>query len=299
MTPGMELLVGALDAHVHACPHLNARSVSVFEAVREAAAAKMRGLVLMDNFANSSGLAELATRELGDLGVAVLGGLIMQPVAGGVSVGAVRTALGYGYGGGARFISLPTHATRAVALQEGRDAAAIARAFAVPESGELPDPLPEILDLVAAADAVFDCGEVSGREAVALAAHARKRGVARVRAHCARYTADEIGAIVAAGAYAEFSFYPLTAATQVAMTHSDEMRHHIAPVTLEMALAGIRAATPARAILSSDAGSALLPPPVEALREFLMLLRESGVADADLRAMACDNPASLFGIAAR
>jgi predicted metal-dependent phosphotriesterase family hydrolase len=30
-----------------------------------------------------------------------------------------------------------------------------------------------------------------------------------------------------------------------------------------------------------------------------MLLRESGVADADLRAMACDNPASLFGIAAR
>lgn len=30
--PGVELLEGAVDNHVHACPHLNARTVTVFEA---------------------------------------------------------------------------------------------------------------------------------------------------------------------------------------------------------------------------------------------------------------------------
>ena len=120
--PGTELLTGAVDCHVHACPHLNGRSLDVFDAVEEAAAAGMRGIGLMDNFANSSGLAALANRRLGHLGVEAFGGLVMEPPAGGVSAQAVRTALGYGYGpgDGARFVSLPTHHTRNVARSEGR-----------------------------------------------------------------------------------------------------------------------------------------------------------------------------------
>ena len=55
--------------------------------MRDAAAAGMRAIGLMDNFANSSGLAALANRELGHLGVDVFGGLIMEPPAGGVSAG--------------------------------------------------------------------------------------------------------------------------------------------------------------------------------------------------------------------
>ena len=58
--PGAELLTGAVDCHVHACPHLNGRSLDVLQAVEEAAGAGMRGIGLMDNFANSSGLAALA-----------------------------------------------------------------------------------------------------------------------------------------------------------------------------------------------------------------------------------------------
>ncbi len=120
--PGMDLLAGAVDGHVHACPHINARRLDVFEAVRDAAAAGMAGLGLMDNFANSSGLAALAMRELSHLGVDVWGGLIMEPPAGGVSAEVARIALSYGYGPGtgARFLSLPTHHTRHVARQEHR-----------------------------------------------------------------------------------------------------------------------------------------------------------------------------------
>ena len=141
--PGAELLIGAVDCHVHACPHLNGRSLDVFQAVEEAAAAGMRGIGLMDNFANSSGLAALANRRLGHLGVEAFGGLIMEPPAGGVSAEAVRIALGYGYGGpgdGARFVSLPTHHTRNVARSEGRAPAYVESCLEIPESRDALDP---------------------------------------------------------------------------------------------------------------------------------------------------------------
>ena len=51
-----------------------------------------------------------------------------------------------------------------------------------------------------------------------------------------------------------------------------------------------------RAIVSGDAGIYLLPPPVEAFREFLVLLESDGFAEAELRRMSSTNPADLFRI---
>jgi len=297
-TPGMAYLRGAVDCHTHVCPHLNGRSVTVFEATRQAAEAGMRGLGLMDNFGNSSGFAALAMAELGHLGVEVFGGIIMQPVAGGVTVEAARTALGYGYGPGtgARFVSLPTHHTRHVAEREGRSPAYLETTFSVPRSGKVPDVVLAIMDLVAEANAVFDCGHVSGREAVALVEEGRRRGVTRLRTHAARYAEDEIRAIVATGAYAEFSFFVLTHATQVGLTHVDQEKHRSSGLTIQDMAPKIRAATAERAIVSSDAGVFLLPPPVEAFREFLLLLASEGFGDDEIRSMSAVNPAALFRI---
>jgi hypothetical protein len=109
----------------------------------------MRAIGLMDNFCSSVGYAALARRRLGHLGVEVFGGVILEPQAGGLSVDVVRAAIGVGYADGedrhaadgARFVSLPTHHTRAVAQAEGRDDAYVAACLAIPERGPLPDPL--------------------------------------------------------------------------------------------------------------------------------------------------------------
>lgn len=298
MLPGSGLLRGAVDCHVHACPHINARSVNVFEATRQAAAAGMRGLGLMDNFANSSGLAALAMAELGHLGVEVFGGIILEPPAGGVAPEIVEIALRYGYGPGqgARFVSMPTHHTRHIALAEGRGPAYVSAAFAVPESGSLPAPVLRILDLVAEHDVVLNTGHVSAPEASRLAAEARAHGAGRILVPCNGYAPDEVRAIVATGAYAEFSFFFHTHATMVGLTHVDAERHRARAVPIDDTAAAIRAATPARTILSSDCGVSLLPPPVEGFREFLLLLGGVGFSEAELRVMASDNPARLFRI---
>jgi hypothetical protein len=299
-SPGMQYLAGAVDCHIHVTPHLNGRSVTVFDAVRQAAAAGMRAVGLMDNFCNSTGYAALAMIELGHLGVEVFGGLIMQPVAGGVTAEAARMALGYGYGPGtaARFVSLPTHHTRHIAAKEGRGPAFLDTTFWVPENGRVPDPVPEIMELVAAADAVFDCGHVAGREAVALAEEARRRGVTRLRTHGSRYAPDEIKAIVALGGYVEFSFFPLTHAVTVGLTHVDQEKHKSTGggMTIDEMAVRIRAAGAAHAILSTDCGVFLLPPPVEGFREFMLLVESAGFTAGEIRQMNTVNPTALFRI---
>ena len=291
--PGAELLIGAVDCHVHACPHLNGRSLDVFQAVEEAAAAGLRAIGLMDNFANSSGLAALANRRLGHLGVEVFGGLIMEPPAGGICAEAVRIALGYGYGpgDGARFVSLPTHHTRHVARAERRSPAWVESCLEIPETAPLPDPLPEILDLVAAADAVFNTGHVSGPEAAALAA-----GVSSILVPCSHFEPETVTEITGLGAVAEFSFFFASHATQVGLTHVDAAKNVIAAVPAPLMAERIRAAGVGSSILSSDCGVFLLPPPAEGLREFLLLMHEAGFSEAELRRMSTETPAWLFGV---
>lgn len=298
MRPGSELLIGAIDGHIHACPHLNGRSVSVFDAVRNAAAAGMRAIGLMDNFCNSSGYAALANRELRALGVEVFGGLIMEPPAGGVSAEAAKIALGYGYGPGtgARFISLPTHHTRNIARQERRSPSYIEACLEIPARGDLPGDLPEILDLVAAHDAVLNTGHIAGPEAIRLVEIARRRGVGRILVPASYYTPDEVRELARLGAMTEHSFFFVSHATQAGLTHVDAEAHTVPPVSAPRMVELIRAAGPENCILSSDCGVFVLPPPDEGLREFLLLLETCGVARDDLVRMVKTNPAALWKV---
>lgn len=222
----------------------------------------------------------------------------MQPTAGGVTLEVAKAAIGYGYGPGtgARFVSLPTHHTRYIAEREGRSPAFLETTFQVPSNGRVPEPVPAIMELCAAKDVVFDCGHVSGPEAVALAEEAKRRGVTRLRTHGSRYAEDEIKAIVALGGYVELTFFVLTHATQIGLTHVDEEKHRIGGgATIHDYAPRIRAAGE-RCILSSDAGVFLLPPPAECFREYLLMAQSVGFSDAEIARMSATNPAALFGL---
>lgn len=300
MLPGADLLVDAVDGHVHACPHINRRSVDVFQAVEQAAAAGMRAIGLMDNFANSSGVAALVNRHLGHLGVEVFGGLILEPAAGGIDADNVRIALKLGYGAasdGARFISLPTHHTRHTALLENRADAYVETCLAIPENRPLPEPLPEILDLIAEADAVLNTGHLSAEEALRVVDEARARGVARILVPASHFEPATVRDLAVRGAHVEFSFFFVTHATQTGLTHVDAARNTVPPVSAPEMTARIAAAPDDKVVLSGDCGVFLLPPPVEGLREFLLLLESCGVPCTVLRRAVSETPAALFRLA--
>jgi hypothetical protein len=139
---------------------------------------------------------------------------------------------------------------------------------------------------------------MSAPEAARLATAAREHGVTRVLVPCNGYAPGDVRAVVATGAYAEFSFFFHTHAATVGLTHVDAEAHRSLRVTIDETAAGIRAATPARTIVSSDCGVSLLPPPVEGFREFLLLLATAGFDETELRAMAAGNPVRLFRVSA-
>jgi hypothetical protein len=296
---GIEILEGAIDSHVHCCPHINQRTLTLFDAVRMASRAGLAGLGLMDVFANTSGLAALANRELGHLGVDVFGGIILEPYVGGLSPRVVETALKMGYGkGGARFVSLPCHHTAFVARSERRSTAYIETTLTISETGDLPDPLGEIIDLCIAADVVFNLGHLSGPEAVRVAELAALRGSTRMLAPAGYLTLPEAKAIAATGCMLEYSFFVFSHATDIPQTMIDAEKHRFARADFGTALSVIEALGSEKILLSSDSGALVLPPPVEAFREFIMMLGSSGIARADLLRMICDNPGRLFKVCA-
>ena len=298
--PGMELLAGAVDSHVHCCPHINRRTITLFDAVRQAAAAGMDGLGLMDVFANTSGLAALANLELGHLGVDVFGGVILEPYSGGLSPRAVQTALGMGYGnGGARFVSLPCHHTAYVARSERRSPAYIETTLSIPPTGGLPDPVAEIVDLCVEADVLFNLGHLSGPEMVRVAELAAARGCRRMLAPAGYLEPDEAKAIVAAGAAIEYSFFVFSHATSIGQTMIDAERHRFPHADFDRAVSIVQAVGPQNVVLSSDSGTFVLPTPVEAFRCFLAMFASSGFDDGALRMMAAENPARLFKVRRR
>lgn len=296
-TPGMDLVAGAVDSHVHCCPHINTRTVTVFDAVRQAAGAGMRAIGLMDVFANSSGLAALAMRELGHLGIEVFGGIILEPYVGGISLRSVETALGMGYGhGGARFVSLPCHHTAFVARSENRGPAYIESCLAIPEAGPMPGELEAIMARCAEADVVFNTGHLDGPEHVRVVEAARRAGVRRILVPAGYLAEDAALEVVALGGVLEFSFFVLSHATAVPQTMIDKEYHRFAPVSLERVVSIISGAGAANVILSSDSGALVLPPPIEALREMLVMMVSSGIAQEDVAQMSRDTPARVFGI---
>lgn len=293
---GSHFLKGAVDSHVHCCPHINDRTVTVFDAVRQAANAEIRAIGLMDLFANSSGMASLAMRELGELGVQVFGGIVLEPYAGGLSPRVVETALRLGYdrASGAVFVALPFHHTQFTARIERRSPLYVEGCLAIPDESRVPDELLQICDLVAGADAVLNTGHVSGAEAVRVCEVARSRGVTRIVCPASHFSIEEAKAVVVLGAYCEFSFFVMSHATQVEQTMVDAEKHRAPSVSLDEVAALINAIGPENTVLSSDSGAYVLPPPVEAFREFLVMIESAGFSEDEIRLMSAANPAQLF-----
>ncbi len=293
-----DFLRGAVDGHVHACPHLNDRRLDALQAADQADAAGMAGLGLMDNFSNSAVLAALVRRARPNMPLDVFGGLIMEPPAGGLSPEAVKTALGSGYGPsqGARFISLPTHHTQYVARSEGRSPAHIEACLAIPAHGPLPDPLLKICDLVAQADVVLNTGHLHADEAIRVVEAAVAAGIKRILVPANAYEPNDVRALVAAGAVVELSFFFVSHATEAGLTHVDSETHTIPRVTAPQMAALALAAGPGKLVLSSDCGVFLLPPPVEGLRGFVLLLEACGVPADILVPAISETPARLFNV---
>ncbi|MCT8989898.1 DUF6282 family protein [Chelativorans sp. SCAU2101] len=285
------LLRGAVDLHVHSGPSTMPRQVDHFQAVEEAAAAGMRGILFKDHHYSVAPFIPLMERVLGHLNVAMYGGLVLNNSTGGFNPFVVDAQLKQG----AKLIWMPT-AQAANHIRSSHRKQRLASNVQLRPSpgltvvdpyGEILDEVKQILDSIAEFDAILSSGHLHVWEIWKLFTEAKKRGVKRLLVNHPMYglhfTYEDIKEMAEFGALIEQSAC-LYIDSRFNVFSPEELREHIL------------AAGVAHSSIGSDLGQVDNPTPVEGLRQAIKLCLALGFSEDDVRMMVRDNPARLVGL---
>ncbi|MFF0814977.1 DUF6282 family protein [Rhodococcus sp. NPDC003318] len=281
-------LDGAIDMHTHFGPeHLVEKvvkaphSVDPIRAAREAADHGMKAIVLKAHEFPSTIAAHLANQAVPE--VTSIAGICLDHPVGGLNPHAVECALR----GGAQVVWLPTLSAQPDAPTKVRTFFGVDEGIRVTDAdGALLSEVHQILDLISEYDAVLATGHVSTAEHFAVTREYGRRGRVLVThaLHATtgpRLTVQEVAELAELGAYVEFA----------AHTCMGE------PSTFAAVVAALRRIGPECSVLATDYGwSTTIPHPAAGLGTYVNALWDEGMDEADLRVMACRNPAELLGV---
>ena len=286
-----KLLKGAVDLHVHSGPSTMPRQVDHFQAVEEAAAAGMRGILFKDHHYSVAPFIPIMDRVLGHLDVAMYGGLVLNNSVGGLNPFVVDAQLKMG----AKLIWMPT-AQSANHIRSSHRKQRLASNVQLKPSpaitvvdayGEILDEVKQILDSIAEFDAILSSGHLHVWEIWKLFTEAKKRGVRRLLVNHPMYglhfTYEDITEMAEFGALIE----------QSACLYVDSRFNVFSPQDLKEHLL---AAGVAHSSIGSDLGQVDNPTPVEGLRQAIKLCLALGFTEEEVQTMVRDNPAKLVGL---
>ncbi|MFV1528366.1 MULTISPECIES: DUF6282 family protein [unclassified Phaeobacter] len=285
------LMVGAVDLHVHSGPSIMERQIDHIQAVEQAAAAGMRGILFKDHHYSAAPFLPMMKRLVGDLGVAMYGGLVLNNTTGGFNPHVVDSQLKHG----GTMIWMPT-AQSANHIRSSFRKSRLAMNVklkpprlltVVDDRGAIIDPVKEILDSIAEFDAVLSSGHLHVWEIWKLFEEAKTRGVKKLIVNHPMYglhfTYDDIREIAEFGALVE----------QSACLYVDSRFNVFEPHLLAE---HIRAAGVEHSSIGSDLGQIDNPTPVEGMRQAIKLCLVSGFSEDEIRLLVRDNPSRLVGL---
>ena len=315
-----ELLVGAIDSHVHAGPVLksNPGHMDPFQVAIEARDAGLRSVVYYDVFGWASGTAWMVNRHVE--GIKTFGGYLMNSCHGGLTPRSVKTALYME--DGCRFISFGSHCTYFSASREStvidgklvpfKDAfpkfakEELSRAVRIPLEDPIPDELCEILEMVAGHPEVYlNTGHVSGPEAMRILDLAERFGIKKVLiAHAARgqLTVEQQKEAARRGAFLEGCLvdwlYPDVPRTHyyVEKEYMDRSCEFGRTVSAPQWMQTIREVGPEHFVLATDYGIRAACSPVQGMRTLIATLLDYEFTPDEIRTMTSINPARLIGL---
>ncbi len=286
-----ELMKGAVDLHVHSGPSTMSRMLDHLEQVDDAAKAGMRGVLFKDHYYSVGPMLPMMRRLNPHKQVEMYGSLVLNTTVGGLNPHAVD----FNLKAGTKLIYMPTaHAANHIRSNYRKKRLAsnvqLMEPYAitvVDDRGRLLDVVKEILDLIAANDAIISSGHLHVAEAWALFTEAKKRGVKRMIMNHPTYglhsTIDDIREMAEMGVLME----------QSACLFVDSRFNVFPPEHLKEQ---IDAAGPENSSIGSDLGQVDNPSPVEGLRQAIRLCLGLGYTPAEIRLMVRDNPARVVGL---
>ncbi len=278
-------LTGAADLHCHFGPDAHReRSVDALDAARDAAAACHAAVVLKSHDYPTAALAAIVDRVVD--GVQVFGGICCDREVGGVNPAAVEAALRVG----AKVVWLPTLSSH----QDQQNGVGPALGIRGPglsvvdaERGALLPETHAILDLVAEFDAVLATGHVSAGEHLAVAKGFGHRGnllVTHAMEELAGPNLNVEQCVELADLGARIELCALTCLGALATRPVAEIAAATRTIGFD------------RVTLATDYGQRVNLRPADGFAAFADALLDTGLAEPEIRRMACTNPGALLGL---
>ncbi len=290
--PGVEddVLVGAIDHHIHAYPDFVPRSQDMLQIAVEASKARMRAIAFKDHWNITANAAYLVQRQIDEMvadgrlehRVEVYGGLGLNL---GINPEAVRVGLQYP---NFKCIWFPTFKSFGWARFAGLDPSEDEYVRLVDPDGTVRPEVREVMQLAADANVAVALGHTDFEELLPLATLAREVGVRTVLDHplleLNKLLIDEMEQLAALGTYVGTYCQPMIPSLYQPV--QDPME------TVET----IKRVGPDRCVAGSDFGQVLHLDAIDGMRVFVRALLGFGIPAADVRTILCDNPAKLLGL---
>lgn len=291
-------ITGFYDLHIHTAPAPFVRIADSVDVALWCAQAGMAGIAIKSHFESTISKVHHALRGVPEYPeFKVFAGVALNRGVGGINPGAVEIALDQG----AKIVWLPTFDAHNHACVFGGTGEYGFRSmtlgfkgsnrphgdFSTLRDGKLSDETKEVIDIIAAYDAVLATGHVSREEILAVFEYALARGVKRLLVTHPEFVVPNLDVGTMKELAAEGAMMEFCAVNCFPMSPS---------VTLDRVKELIEAVGSEHIILSSDSGQPFNPKPPETLRTYVQCLHEKGIAEAAITQMCIVNPQRLLGI---
>lgn len=283
-----KLLHGVCDIHLHCLPDSRERSVDEYGFMKDAMAAGYRAVMFKSNDFSCHDRAYLVRRALP--GAECFGSFCMNRIHGDkVNPFAARKAVETS-GGLCRCIWMPTLDAAYQYHSEGRTEKGIP---VLDDNGQVLPEVVKVMEICAEADIIFATGHSSPEESITLVRKAHEIGVKRiVVTHANSYiwtmTPDQIKHCIDLGAYIEYCYLPCLWGEGTKMPQYERQ-------SIEEFASFVRI-DPSRSFISTDLGQAVMPHPIEGMRDCIMKLQAAGISQSDINRLVRSNPAWLIGL---
>lgn len=283
-----ELMKGVCDIHLHCRPDSRERSVDEYGFMKDAMAVGYRAVMFKSNDFSCHDRAYLIRQALP--GVECFGSFCMNRVHGDkVNVFAAQKAVETS-GGLCRCIWMPTLDATYQCHYEKRKEKGIP---VLDDNGQVLPEVVKVMEICAGADIIFATGHASPEESITLVRKAHEVGVKRIVVTHANssiwtMTPDQIKLCIDLGAYIEYCYLPCLWGEGRKMSQYQRQ-------SIEDFASFIRI-DPTRSFISTDLGQAVMPHPIEGMRDCILKLQAAEVSQSDIDLLVRSNPAWLIGL---
>lgn len=284
-----QLLVGAIDLHLHTGPDVFPRLVSDIEAAKQARDAGMAAILIKSHVTTTADRAKVATEVTG---FPVYGGVALNLSVGGINPHAVEMAIRMG----AKEVWMPTIHSEAYLACSGHVPMfkqvlrpGLRGLSVLDGDGNILPEVDEVLDLVAKSDVALATGHLSVRESMKLVERAKEMKVKTIvvthpLATFVNFTVRDMLEILEKGA---------TMLEHNINDTTPQIAHPIEPVKIAEAIKAVGAE---RCIMATDGGQVINPPPVDMMKKFIQLMLSFEVSEDEIRVMVTENPKRVLGL---